>query len=420
MKYEIPYGKGFLSFGLDVPITELRAKTIDKVPDERKAVQDAMGNPIGSDRLVNLARGKQNAVIVINDITRPSPTQLLVEEIARELNEAGIQDSVITLLIATGNHRANSDDEIIRMIGERNFERFVTLNHNASDQSQLVYLGKTTRGLDVEVNRLVVESDLTITTGIITPHQAAGFSGGRKSIVPGVAGLRSLTQHHSFPIRSEEPVMGMLENNPFHEEAVEAALLVGVDFIVNVVKNNKGEIVSVVAGDLVAAHKDGVEICRQVWEIEVTQKFDITITSPGGYPKDFDMHQAQKALASAELITQPGGSIILVAECPDGVGKFGQLLMDCRDPQEVIDCFRNEGFDSKNHSSKAFMYARCFIKHDVYFITDQIDLMELKKMFFYHSSSVENAYQNAKMKCAGSPSVAFLPYAVDCILKPTD
>jgi nickel-dependent lactate racemase len=162
-----------------------------------------------------------------------------------------------------------------------------------------------------------------------------------------------------------------------------------------------------------------VRVCRDVWEIEVSQKLDITIVSPGGHPKDFDMHQAQKALASAELITRPGGSIVLVAECPDGVGKFGQLLMDSRDPLEVIEGFRDKGFDSKNHSSKAFMYARCLLKHNVYFITDQINPADLKHMFFYPSATIENAYANAKMKCEGDPSTAILPYAVDCILKIT-
>lgn len=211
--------------------------------------------------------------------------------------------------------------------------------------------------------------------------------------------------------------MGIMENNPFHEEAVAAARSVGVDFIVNVVKNNRGEIVSVVAGDLVQAHEEGVRICRQAWEAEVPHYYDITIVSPGGYPKDFDMHQAQKALATAETITRAGGSIILVAECLDGIGSFGQLLSEARDPLEVIDGFKQTGFESGNHSSKAYMYARALIKHDVYFISDRLDPAELKQMFFRPSSTVEEAIRNARMKCSGQPKIAFLPYAVDCLLK---
>jgi nickel-dependent lactate racemase len=417
MSYHIPYGKGQLRFELEVPVDELVVKPLKRVPDERKAVQEAIRNPFGTDRLVNLAAGKQNAVIVINDITRPAPSQLFVEEIARELNESGISDSAITLLVATGNHRPNTTDELIEMVGEHNFKRFTIVNHSATDPSQLVYLGQTRRGLDIEINRLVTEADLTITTGIITPHQTAGFSGGRKSIVPGVAGEKSLMQHHSFPIRSEEPVMGVMENNRFHEEAVEAARTVGVDFIINVVKNNHGEIVAVVAGDLEEAHEAGVRICRQTWELEVPDLYDITIVSPGGYPKDFDMHQSQKALASAEIITKPGGSIILVAECLDGIGSFGKLLTESRDPQDVIDRFKRSGFESNNHSSKAYMYARALLKHNIYFISHVLDPLELKKMFFCPSETIEEAYSNAKMKCLGSPSVALLPYAVDCLLK---
>lgn len=400
MNYQIPYGKGLLNFELEVPVDVLVVKPLDRVSDEREAVRDAIRNPIGTDRLVNLAAGKKNAVIVINDITRPAPSKLFVEEIAKELNESGISDSSITLLVATGNHRPNTEDELKEMVGDENFIRFSIINHNSSDPSQLIYLGKTKRGMDIEVNRLIVEADLTITTGIITPHQTAGFSGGRKSIVPGVAGLKSLMQHHSFPIRSEEPVMGIMENNRFHEEAVEAARKVGVDFIVNVVKNNRGEIVSTVAGDLEEAHEAGVNICRRAWELEVPHLYDITIVSPGGYPKDFDMHQSQKALASAEIITKQGGAIILAAECPDGIGSFGKLLSESRDPQEVIDRFKQSGFESNNHSSKAYMYARALLKHNVYFISHYLDQNELKKMFFSPSESIQQAYRNAKMKCS--------------------
>ncbi|SEC00673.1 nickel-dependent lactate racemase [Paenibacillus sp. GP183] len=416
MKHKVPYGKEFIEFELDVPVEKLIAEKIEKAPDKRAIVRAAMENPIGSAKLCELAIGKRNAVIVINDITRPSPTQLLVEEISRELNEAGIRDSEITLLVATGNHRTNTEEELISMVGEEAYKRFMIINHNASDPDQLIDLGKTTRGLAVVVNRLVVESDLTILTGIITPHQSAGFSGGRKSIVPGVAGVKSLEQHHSLPIRSEHPVMGKLENNTFHEEAVEAARKVGVDFIVNVVKNSDGDITTVVAGDLVEAHEKGVADCKKAWEIQIQGKFDITIVSPGGYPKDFDMHQAQKALATAEMITKAGGSIILVAECAGGIGSFAQLLIESRDPQEVINCFKREGFNSINHSSKAYMYARVLQTHDVYFLTDKIDPLELKKMFFIPSASINAAYNNAKMKCEETPRVSFIPYAVDCII----
>lgn len=417
MKYAIPYGKGFVDFQIDEPLDVLIPSKAPKVADASLAVREAIHNPIGSADLATLARGKHRVVIVINDITRPSPTKLLVEEIDRKLKSAGVIDSDITILVATGNHRANTEQELIGMLGEELYRRFNVKNHNASDPAELAYVGRTMRGLEIVVNRLVVESDLTITTGIITPHQSAGFSGGRKSIVPGVAGVRSVEQHHSFPIRPDHPVMGTLENNSFHDEAVEAALTVGVDFIVNVVRNSDGEIVSVVAGDLVKAHEQGVRECMKVWGVSVSGRYDITITSPGGYPKDFDMHQAQKALATAEMITKPGGTIILVAECPDGIGKFANLLMDSRDPQEVIDTFKREGFNSTNHSSKAFMYARALQRYNIFFVTDKIDHLDLKKMFFNPSVTVERAYKGARMKCADSARVALLPYAVDCIIK---
>ncbi|MBP1930843.1 nickel-dependent lactate racemase [Ammoniphilus resinae] len=417
MIYQVPYGQGFLEFELEVPVEKLEIDKSRDVPDPNQLVKEALQNPIGSPKLSEIAQGKKSAVIVINDVTRPSPSQLLVEAISGELNKAGIDDSGITLLVATGNHRPCTEQELIKMLGEKVYSRFSIINHNAYDEEQLIHVGYTTRGLDITVNRLVVESDLTILTGIITPHQSAGFSGGRKSMLPGVAGIRSIEQHHSLPHRAEYPVMGIYENNPFHEGSLEAARKVGVDFIVNVVKYSDGRIASVVAGDLVEAHEKGIQDCKKVWAMQVQGQFDITIVSPGGFPKDFDLHQAQKALALGEMVTKRGGSIILVAECADGIGKYAQLMMNSRDPQEVIECFKREGFKGENQASKAFMFARALQTHTIYVITDQIDLADLKKMFFIPSRTINDAYTNAKVRCQSEPRVGLIPYAVDCLLE---
>src|SRR6185312_12886971 len=256
----IPYDTE--EFVLELPTGAIVADppVIPAVDDARAAVRAALANPIQSARLREIARGKQRVTIVINDVTRPCPTQLLVEELLVELADAGIGDDQITLLVATGNHRPNTPDELCEMLGPDLVARLRVINHDGTDPDQLVMLGKTPGGVPLEVNRLVVETDLTILTGIVTPHQTAGFSGGRKSIMPGVASEFALRTHHSPPIRSLEPVMGVMENNVFHSESLAAARMVGVDFIINVVKNQQGGIVRVVAGDLDAAHLAGVAV----------------------------------------------------------------------------------------------------------------------------------------------------------------
>lgn len=254
---------------------------------------------------------------------------------------------------------------LIQMVGKPMFSRINIVNHNSEDDRNLLHLGETRRGLSIVVNRIVAEAEVKILTGIITLHQSAGYSGGRKSIMPGVAGIQALIIHHSFPIRSYDPVLGQMHNNPFHDEALEAAQRVGVDFIINVVKNSKKEIVSVVAGDLVLAHEEGVRICDKSWKVKVQHPYDIVITSPGGYPKDFDLHQSQKAVTAAEVIVKDQGIIILVAECRDGVGKFAKWLMDAARPEDVIDAFIQHGF-TPDHSSKAFMFARALKKCDIF------------------------------------------------------
>jgi nickel-dependent lactate racemase len=265
------------------------------------------------------------------------------------------------------------------------------------------------------VNRLVVESDLTILTGSIAPHQTAGFSGGRKSIMPGLASERALRTHHSYPIRSLLPVMGQIEDNAFHQESVAAARMVGVDFIVNSVKNSRGEIAAVVAGDLEAAHLKGVEQCQTAWRVRIDRPVDVAIVSAGGYPKDIDLHQAQKAIAAAELVTRPGGPIILVAECRDGTGKFARALLKAPDPQTMIDRFLAEGFRGDEHTSKAYMFARAILDHPIFVVSDRLSSDEIEGLFMRWAPSVRDALVEALALAGLTPSFLIAPHAVDCL-----
>mgnify|MGYP002621983355 CR=1 FL=1 len=410
----IPYGESYKSVRAPKGAAVIRPKDLPPLADPRAEIARVLREPIDSPPLREICRGKDSVAIVINDITRPSPSDLFVEEMLKEMAAAGVRDEQITLVVALGNHRPNTEEELRSMVGEEVFSRLRIINHDCYDENNLVSLGVTKRGLPIVVNRIVAEASVKILTGIITPHQSAGYSGGRKSIMPGVAGIKALQSHHSFPIRPSHPVMGQMEGNPFHEEALEAAERVGVDFIVNAVKNSKKEIVAVVAGHLRTAHEAGVRICENSWKVSVGRLYDIVVVSPGGYPKDIDLHQSQKAIAAAEVVTRKGGVIILVAECRDGAGKFAERLAEANDPQEVIDAFERQGF-TPDHSSKAYMLARALKNHHVILVDPRIDRELVEAMFFRYAATLDEALEMARGLAGDSAEALFIPHAVDCI-----
>jgi len=414
LKILIPFGKHQLNADIPNLLSTLRPKDVPPLKDPIKAIRKALKNPIGTPPLKDLAKGKKDAVIVINDITRPYPSKMLVTGIIRELNEVGIHDKKIKLLVATGNHRANTETELESMLGTDIVNRIKIYNHNDLDKESLTYIGTTKRKIPVYIDKIFVQSSLKVLTGLISPHHSAGFGGGRKSILPGISGIETIHIHHSFPIRPSQPSMGWIDGNPFHEESLEAARLAKVDFIVNTVDNEKKEVVGVFAGDVDGAHREGTKLCDNIWRVKVPEKADVVITSPGGYPRDFDLHQSQKALSTAEMCCKPGGVIILVAEAIDGVGKFGNWLKDAKTPREVIERFKKEGF-TRDASIKAFMYARALIKHKVIIVTKGVPQEELRNMFLIPSLDIQEAVKKAINITGENTKFIFIPHGNDII-----
>ena len=414
MQVELPYGTS--SFKVDVPENArvVIPEEMPGIPDERAEIRRALDNPIGTAALSQLARGSSDAVIVINDITRPVPSELMLEEMLQDLSQAGIKEDSVTVVIATGNHRHNDEEEIRDMIGRDLASRLRVVNHDCDNKSLLTDLGQTDTGLPVWINTLVASASFKIVTGLIMPHHAAGYSGGRKSILPGVAGLETLNQHHSLPIRPYHPAFGWMKGNPFHEEAVKVARWVGVDFILNVVKNSCGQVVAAVAGELEAAHEHGVSLCEKSWQLNLPNTYDIVIVSPGGFPRDIDLHQSQKAMSAAEMVIENDGVIVLVAECRDGIGKYADWLKQAASPREVIERFECEGF-TRDHSSKAFMCARALEHYSVYFYCSGIEPEELEQMFFQPAHSPQAAIDKAVREKGTNARVLVLPQAVSCV-----
>ncbi len=416
---KLPYGKKEIEFQIptDNYLGTIIPQFFDNVGDEEKSIMYALANPIGSLRLRDIARKGMKTVIVINDITRPTPTAKMLPPLIEELAVAGVVDTDITILIANGTHRDNTPEEIDTLIGKDLHSRFNVINHHCRDEEMLVTLGITSHEVPVIVNRLLYEADLKILTGTIVPHHSAGFSGGRKSIIPGCASVETLRLHHGYKMRSPEPAMGWVEGNPFHQTAVEAARMVKADFILNVVQNQKKQITHAVAGDIEKAWEKGVEACRGISEIDTPDDVDIIIASPGGHPKDINLYQSQKAMAAAELVIKKGGTIILPVSCPDGVGAelFYQWMKEAEKLEDVGERFKKEGFSEG--TSKAWLYARCLLKAELIVVSENLSEETLSDMFTKKAETVDQAIQMALASQGKDAKILLMRNAGDIVPK---
>jgi lactate racemase len=411
----VPYGNTVKN--LEIPReSNLTIITAPERTYEKAAVllKDALNRPINSRRLEDLVTAQDRVVIIVNDQTRPGPTPLIVDAILERVATAGVRDSQISFVVATGSHRAPTTAELDQIIGPETALRFKTESHDCLDDKNLVYCGTTSSGLPLYINKTVAEATFRITTGLIAPHHTAGFSGGRKSIVPGVAGIKTLRIHHSLPIRPYEPAMGIIDGNSFHESALEGAKSLGVQFIVNAVQDPNKQYIAFVAGDMVAAHDEGVRLCRSVSEVKIPQLADVVITSPGGFPRDINLYQSQKAVSPAEFMVKPGGTIILVAECTDGFGEgvFREWMVAAKKPEDVIERFRREGYSVGNN--KAFMFARALTKAHVIIVSEKLREEELQAMMLDGADSLEEALEKAKSR-GDLESILVMPKAVSMI-----
>ena len=413
---EVPYGNGYqrakLPETIPVQVIDLECPPFE-VPVET-LIEDALDHPIGTPKLETMVQPCDHVVIVINDQTRPGPNSEMASALITRLERAGVPDENISFLIATGSHRAPTSQELEHIIGKDLLKRIPVAVHDCKRNN--VHVGDTGEGMPVYVDRLVAEASFVITTGLIAPHKAAGFSGGRKSIVPGVAGMETLRIHHSLPIRPYEPALGWYEENPFHRAALEAARKVKVRFMINAVQDGAKQNVAVVAGDLDLAHREGVRISRLHNTVECDRRGDLVITSPGGTPRDCNLYQGQKALATGEMFAEQSGPVtmILVARAEDGIGPelFQQWLMEGESPDDVIERFRREGFDVG--TNKAFEYARALKKGRVIIVSENVDPERIRRMKLEWASPLQEAVDMALERHIPE-QVIVLPRAVTMI-----
>jgi len=288
--------------GVDNPLEEV-ARSIEK--------------PVSGKKLDEIVKPGQKVAIVVDDKTRPAPSHLMVPCILNKLNQLGVEDGDVTVIIGCGMHSMRLE-EASALIGEEFSRRLKIVIHDCNAED-FAYVGKTSFGTKVYVNKIFADADVRILTGDVGLHYFAGYGGGRKSVLPGICSIETIKQNHGFLLRPKART-GKLEGNPVHTDMEEAAKLAGVDFIVNVVLNTRSEVVKSFAGDLDGAFLEGVKLVEEIYKVPVEEAADIVIVSPGGYPMDIDLYQAYKGVDSVLNIVKDGGAIILVAECSQGYG----------------------------------------------------------------------------------------------------
>lgn len=414
MRVRLEYGKD----GLDVDLPDknvqavLNLTHVPALPDPLAAVRHALAAPIGTKPLKELARGRRDACIVICDITRPVPNKLLLPPLLKTLEDAGIAAGQIKILIATGTHRPNSGAEIEAMVGPETAARYTVVNHVCSDPSTHRILGTSPTGVPVALDQHYCDADLKITVGLIEPHFMAGFSGGRKLIMPGIASRDTIHAWHS-PRFLEHPkaANGIVEGNPVHEESLAIARMCPPDLIMDVTLDETNQITGVFAGDLMDAWLAGVAFASQQVHVPVEKAVDIVLTTCAGYPLDSTFYQAIKGMVGALPIAKPGASIIIAAACSEGIGSeaFTRTLVETDDLAAFLDRIQQPDWTVVPDQWQIEEFARAACRHEVYCVCEGIEPGSLEELFVTPSSSVENAVKMALDKHGPGSTIAVLP-----------
>ena len=417
---QIPYYTSTLDLHVEeknlLQVVTAKMHEYDPGKSEVELIREALEHPIGTPRLRELAKGKKKVVLVTSDHTRAVPSKLTLPILLEEIR-SGNPDADITILIATGLHRATTEEEQRRMFGDAIVDHEKIAINNAFDPTQFTHVCTLPSGADFNVNKLATECDLLITEGFIEPHFFAGFSGGRKSILPGICSQKTVNENHSYKaISSPYANTGVLEHNPIHEDMVCAARAVNVQFIFNVALNGEKKVIAAWAGDLEQAHAAGVAFIRK-WSQCPGITGDIVVTSNGGYPLDQNLYQSPKAVATAEACAGEDGVIIMCCSCADGMGgtHFAKLIK-----MGTVD--EIDGYLSKIPPKETIpeqwcpqIYARILKKHPVILVTTYLDHEEVRKANMIPASSPDEALEIAYQMKGRDAKVVVIPDGVSVL-----
>ena len=406
MKVSLNYGTDVQT--LDIPnenyLGTLNPKEIKEVKDPIQEVRDALSNPIGSKKLKELAKGHKDIVILVSDISRPSPSAILLPPILEELKQAEIKNDQIKIIFGLGIHRRHTEEEKKKLVGEEIYRQIKCIDH---DVTNCVKIGTTIRGNEVFILKDVTEADFLIATGNLEYHYFAGYSGGAKAVAPGVCGRRTISDNHKHFLEPGAKA-GKIKGNPIREEMEEIGEMVGVNFIVNAVLNSHKKIVKVVAGEVTKAHREGAKYIDNMFAVQINELADIVITSPGGFPKDIDLYQTHKAMENASLAVKKGGIMIVIGECKDGLGegKFADALMEDLSPQELIEELKNNFVLGRHKASRV---AKIHLDSEVYLVSNLDDKIK-KSLFINNYDSLEKAFFDAIKIQGKNAKVLVMPF----------
>jgi len=412
MKVRLAYGKTGLEVRLPdgADVTLIEPRYVPGLDDPTGALRAALRHPIGSPPLRTLVQPTDRVGIAFSDITRPTPNGLLLPVLLAELDH--VPDEQIVLCNGTGTHRSNSDDELRQMLGEAIVARYRIVQNEAEALDAHVRVGTTRRGNDVWLHREFVACDVRILTGFIEPHFFAGFSGGGKAIMPGLARLDTVLRNHSVRhLDSPQACWGVTHGNPLWEEIREAAAMVSPHFLLNVALNRDKEITAIFAGHPEEAHGVGCAFVRETAMVAVERPFDIVITSNAGYPLDLNLYQAVKGMSAAAQIVRQGGSIIIAAECRDGLpehGEYAQMLREADSLPALLEALRSPGFQRRD-MWEAQVQALIGLKADVYVYSGGLSDEQIVEALLTPCRDVAATVARLWQKYGPASTIAVLP-----------
>ena len=410
MQVDLAYGRTGLTVTLpDENVDIVEPVELPGVADPMVALRDALRQPMGTRPLAELAGVDDTVAIVFCDITRPAPNHLMVPAILAEL--AHVPRENFVLINATGMHRPNTAAELCEMLGEDIVANYRIVNHDSKDKSQLRFLGETSSGGPVWINSHYLDASVKILTGFIEPHFFAGFSGGAKLILPGIAGADSVMHNHNAAmIGHPKATWGHLEGNPIHREHREAAALCPPDLSLNVTINKSKEITGVFAGEMIEAHAAGCADARRSVMRPVAEPYDIVITTNSGYPLDLNLYQAVKGMSAAYQVVKQDGAIVIAAECSEGIGHghFEDLLQERETPAALLDLINSPGF-SRFDQWEAQILAQILLKAEVHLYADSLSDQSIRNAHITPCHSIEETVAALREKFGPGARICVLP-----------
>ena len=412
MKIRLAYGREGLEINLPdrLNIDVLEPRHTESLPDQAAAIKDALNSPIDSRPLREMVKKSDTVGIVINDITRPMPYKIILPILLRELGD--IPDGQILLFNATGTHRPNTNAELTDMLGRDMLSKHRIIQNDAGDRPSHKFVGTTDSGNEIWLHKAYLDCDVRILTGFIEPHFFAGFSGGGKAVMPGLALLETVLANHSVKnIDHPKATWGLTNGNPIWQEIQQAASLAPPSFLLNLALNKDKKITAVFAGDFYKAYRQGCDYVRKNAMVAADKSYDIVITSNSGYPQDINLYQSVKGMSTAARIVTNGGSIIVAAECRDGIpahGQYGRLLYEAESHHSLLRKIHEKDF-VRQDMWQAQVHGMICQKADVYVHSRNLSDEQIKRAFLKPCPRIEDTVEELLHKYGPDASIGVLP-----------